>query len=276
MTVSLPQILMLFDTSVILNGGARAWGGYQRLGACWLPQAVLNQLRFLCNRSPEPGLEQIAREFFRFYPGSGWRTTDETMPHPTLQPSKGQALSKRARLVMTIVESAYGCSQRFPEQLVVLVSDNQLLLKQIQAMQIRNLCGLTGSALKQWSLSGKRPEAVNQAYQQMKATGVGPSNVQSNVQSPASSAKPATQTSPASKQSPIARPKTRKTKSPPSRRATPDIHTSSRFYALSQMVSLAISLVGFVMVGLLIWRLVQPQSFEQFWRQNNLPQLFGQ
>ena len=272
MAFSLPQILLLFDTSVILNDGARVWGGFQRIGACWLPQVVLNQVRFLCNRASEPVQEQIAREFFRFYPGSGWRTTDETMAHPALQPAKGQTLSKRARQMMIIAECAYGFSQRFPTQLVVLVSDNQPLLKQIQTLQVANLCGITGSALKRWSLSGNRPEAVNQAYQKMKTASLR----QANVRSPASSSKPTMRTSPAVKHAMTTRPKTRKPISSPSRRTTPDINTVSRFYAFSQMVSLAISLVGFVIVGLLVWRLVQPQSFEQFWRQNNLPQLFGQ
>ena len=272
MTVNLPQILLLFDTSVILNGVPRIWWGYRRVGVCWLPQAVLDEIRFLCDHAPDPLQKQVARDFFRFYPSSGWRTTDATMPHPTLQPAKGQTLSKRARQVTAIAECAYGVSQRFPEKLVVLAANHQPLLKQMQTLQAPNLCGVTGAALKQWNLSGHRPEAVVQTYQNMKTAGVR----RSNVRSSASSSNPAMRTSPAAKHSVSAYPKPGKPTSTPSRRVTPDIHTASRFHVLAQMVSLAISLAGFVIVGLLVWRLVQPQSFEQFWRQNNLPQLIGQ
>lgn len=274
MTITLPQILLLFDTSVILRGGARIWVGYQRIGAGWLPETVLDELRFLSNRAPEPVKEKIARDFFRFYPSSGWRATDETMAHPALQSAAGKTLSKRARQVMLIAKCAYSLSQSHPDQLVVLVSDNQPLLQQIQALSVLNLCGVTGAALKQWSLLGKRPEAVSQAcqnIQNIKMRSARPSP----ARSPASFAKPTTSASPVAKQAGIAEPKTRKPISPPSRRPTPDIRAASRFHAFSQGISLAISLAGFVIVGFLVWRLVQPQSFEQFWRRNNPPQLFG-
>ena len=281
MADSLPRILLLFDISVILNGSTRLWQSYQQLGECWLPQVVLDEARFLCHRAPEPSQEKIAREFFRFYPDSDWQATDEAMSHAALKPATGQTLSKRARQVLAIAECAYGVSQHFPEQLVVLVSDNQPLLKRMQSLKVLNLCGLTSLALKQWSLSGNRPEAVNQACLSLKTAGIRQKTAdieqktadikQKAVRSPASS-NPIKRTSPTVKQSVSTRPKTRKPSPPPSRRATPNIHTASRLYALSQLVSLVISLAGFVIVGFLVWRLVQPQKFEQFWRRHNLPQ----
>ena len=277
MTDSLPQILLLFDTSVILNGSTRLWESYRQLGTCWLPQVVLDETRFLCHRAPEPNQEKIAREFFRFYPDSDWQATDEAMAHSALKPATGQTLSKRARQVLAIAECAYGVSQHFPEQLVVLVSDYQPLLKRIQSLQVLNLCGLTSLALKQWSLSGNRPEAINQACLSLKTAGIRQRTAdvkQKTVRAP-TPPKPTMRTSPTAKQSVTARPKTRKPSSSPSRRATPNINTASRFYALSQGVSLVISLAGFVIVGFLVWRLAQPQKFEQFWRRYNLPQFSG-
>ena len=275
MTVNLPQILLLLDTTVILNGSARVWQGYGPLGNCYLPQVVLDEVRFLCNRAPDPSQEKSAREFFRFYPNSGWRITAETMSHPALKSAQGQTLSKRARQIITIAECAYGASQHFPEQLVVLATDNQPLLKRAQTLQVINLCGVTGAALKQWSLSAKPPKAVNQAAIKMKTAGVR----LATARSPVSSSRPANRTSPSTSHSATAPAKPRKPISAPSRRATPDIQSASSFYALSQLLSLVISLAGFVVVGFLIWRLAQPQRFEQFWRRHNLPklpQLIGQ
>ena len=284
MTISLPQILLLFDTTVILNGSTRLWRSYDQIGDCWLPQVVLDETRFLCDRAPDPLQEKAAREFFRFYPQSNWRATDESMPHPALQPATGQQLSKRARQVINIAECAYGVSQHFPELLVVLVSDYQPLLKRIQAIQVINLCSLTSLALKQWSLSGNRPEAINQACISLKTAGIRQRTAdvkqkvfQQKRVSSSGTAQSKPQASAAAKSyaksSMTAPPKTRKPRRSPSRRSTPNIHTVSRFYAVSQMFSLAISLVGFVMVGLMVWRLVQPEKFEQFWRRHNLPQL---
>jgi len=168
---ALPDIILLFDVNGIIDKTTREWSEYSRVGTCYLPQVVYDEIQFLCDRASEPELERPAREFIRFHPESNWQLTGARATHPSLAPAQGQAQSKKARLNLAVVQCAYGLAQEMTNKLVVLVSNTQPLLQQIQALAVNNLCGITTTALLQWSRTSARPPAVTQQIQAIIGTG---------------------------------------------------------------------------------------------------------
>ena len=253
---ALPDIILLFDVNGILDKTTREWSEYSRVGTCYLPQVVYDEIQFLCDRASEPELERPAREFIRFHPESNWQLTAATATHPSLTAAPGQAQSKKARLNLAVVKSAYGLAQEMTDKLVVLVSNSQPLLQQIQALAVNNICSITTTALLQWSRTSARPPAVTQQLQAVIGAG-----------GAAPSAATPRRTQPARK------PALRHTGGPASARKIPKTKKSSGL--LLQLIGGSLGLVGLVVASFILWRLVQPQSFDRFWQQQILPLVSG-
>lgn len=169
--MTIPPVLLVLDVSALSAATPREWLEFSRVGAGYIPQAVYEEMRLLFDRSPDPDLERISRAFNRFYPTSGWQTTDEHAHHPLLKANSGHAMTKRERVSLAVARCAYGLAQSHPASLVVLVSSDRSLLQRLYEIKATNLCGITGAALLQWSRSGQRPIAVSQKLQQMRAQG---------------------------------------------------------------------------------------------------------
>ena len=164
-----PAILLIFDLSALISGNTKEWQEFSQVGECQVPEAVWEEVRFLCNRAPEPELEKVSREFVRFYPRSGWILTKVSASHPTLQGAGEEELSKQARLTLAVAECVHGISRENPKKLVVLVTNSQPLTQQVQALTLPNICGITVATLKQWSRSKQQPMAVSQQIKDMRA-----------------------------------------------------------------------------------------------------------
>ncbi|MBD2041392.1 PIN domain-containing protein [Microcoleus sp. FACHB-672] len=162
---ALPPVVVVLDIFALMAGRARDWETYSRAGTCYVPQVVYEQIELLCDSAPEPAQEQVAREFMRFWPKSGWHLTNAHTSHPSLQPAASAELSGQARLVVAVAQSAYGVSQEQPGKLVVFVSTSLSLLKRMQSLNAPNLCCITSTALLQWARTGQRPPAVTQQMQ---------------------------------------------------------------------------------------------------------------
>jgi hypothetical protein len=171
MNMVLPPVILVLDVSALSAASPREWLEFSRVGTAQIPQVVSEEMRFLFDRSPDPDLERVARAFTRFYPTSGWQTTDVNGHHPALKAASGQAMTRRSRVSLAVARCAYGLSQESPGSLVVLVSSDRALLQRLYDVQATNLCGITGPALLQWSRSGQRPIAVSQKFQQMRVPG---------------------------------------------------------------------------------------------------------
>lgn len=253
----LPEISILFDVTALLAGKGQDWQNFARLGECFVPEVVLEQMKFMCDRASEPEVEATAREFDRFFPESGWKKTSIQAEHPTLKPAPGHSLSKRARLSLDVLKVAYGMALRYPNRLIVLVANDQPMLQQVMALKTKNLCGMPLTALMQWVRSQRRPPVVNHHVQQMRTATV---SVGSDARSKVNN-QPTLSTT--------ARSSTFKTPSPAVR---PGMYTAQRqrsqsrsrqfFRSLSNLVSIAILLL----VIAAIWRFVSPTSFQQFWQ----------
>ncbi|MEO0535154.1 MAG: PIN domain-containing protein [Cyanobacteria bacterium P01_A01_bin.123] len=257
-----PTILLLvFDTPAVLAGTTREWQRFGKLGTCHLPKVVFEELRFLCNRAPEPAQETIAREFFRFFPTSGWQTYDNPKSHPALKPADGQGLSKRARQTIAILESVYGLTRAEPHSGVVLISNTPPLIQKLKVLEASNLCGIPYPGLKQWSLSGQRPDRITQMLSRAqtqtaaRSTPRSPATIQP-IESPhqATAPKPSLSSIP-------------KTKSPKTKGMTG--RSRSRQPIAAQLISLVLVVFTLSVAGLVAWRMLQPQKFDAFWQQHS-------
>lgn len=259
-----PPVLIVLDLSTLMGSTTREWQDYSRVGSCYLPQVVYEEIEFLSGRAPEPDLEKTAREFLRFFPNSGWQLTNAIASHPALTPPAGQALSKQARLSLAVAQCAYGLSGEHPGELVVLVSTVQQLLQRLGALQSPNLCGIVPAALLQWARTGQKPPAVTQ---QMAAT----LKAGGTPVSAATASKPTSPLPKAATSAPMTGPASAaRTLASSSRR------NSGGMRALSGVIGSVLALIGLAIAGGFAWRAIQPASFNKFWHQLGLPSLPGQ
>jgi hypothetical protein len=259
-----PPIAILLDLSSIMGSSIREWQEYSVIGNCYLPQVIYEEIEFLTGRAPEPNLEKTAREFTRFFPESGWQLTNAHAVHPTINPPAGQNLSKQARLVVSVAQCMYGFAQENPETLVVFVSNSQPILQRVPGLNTPNLCGITTAALLQWVRTKQRPPAVTQQLQTFSNSGIS----QANSQPQTLPKTPPQPTSPPPNTPPMT--------GPASAAQTPTRTRSSSNNLVSKIVGTLVSVLIFAALGLTAWRFIQPESFNQFWRQTGLPALPGQ
>ncbi len=261
--MSTPQpVLVLLDLSALLGSSLREWQEYSRIGNCYVPQMVYEEIEYLTGRAPEPQVEKAAREFMRFFPDSGWQLTNAHATHPAIAPPGGASLSKQARLVVAVAQCAYGFALEQPNNLVVFVSNTQPILQRIPSLGTPNFCGITRAAFLQWVRTGERPPAVTAQQQTFSTVGAATANGQAKIQNQAIAETPSqssltavsTMTGPAS----AARPASSDKKS----RGTG---------ALSRLIGGLITLAVIAAVGLVAWRFIQPASFLRFWQQLGLP-----
>ena len=169
MANQLPPVLVTFDADVLMAGRTQVWQEYAKVGSCYLPEVVYDEIDYLTGKAVEKAQEQVAREFMRFFAESGWITTDAQETHRGLEPSiKNQ--SAQAMLVVATAQCVYGFALENPDSLVVFVSNSQPLLKRIASVGCGNLCGITGAMLLNWARKGERPAAATQQLQSLMRT----------------------------------------------------------------------------------------------------------
>ncbi len=167
--VAVPPIMLVFDISALSAATPSEWREFSRVGSCYVPQVVYEEMKLKFDRSPDPDLERIAKAFNRFYASSGWRITDVNGHHPSLKVGSGQALTRRSRVSLAVGRCAFGLAENAPGSLVVLVTKDRSLLQRLYEIPVVNLCGITVENLLQWSRTGQRPIPVSQKLQQFRA-----------------------------------------------------------------------------------------------------------
>lgn len=241
---ALPPFLILMDLSALMSSGVRHWQEFSRLGECFIPKAVLEEIQLLCNHAIEPAQERTAREFVRFFPESGWKATTSIAQHPALKPSEGHALSKKTRLALAAAQAAYGLARSRPEGLVVVAANDQGLIQRLRMLGAPNLCGMPLTVLVQWSRTARKPPVVaNQLHAMRLMVGAVTPAVSKTPSSP-----PVRSTSTQSYQN-------KKPLSP--QRA---IRPASIFYNLLTLAIVAIAVLA-------VWRVIHPPSFNRLWHQ---------
>lgn len=257
----LPPFYLVFDISAVLAGRTQQWQGFSKVGDCFVPKVTLQEIEFLCGRATEPQQEQVAREFSRFYPVSGWRETLSIATHPLLKPPEGQTFSARARAGLAVAQTVYGLSRNHPEALVVLVANDQALVKRILALETPNLCGIPLAALLQWQRTQRRPDVVNHHLQIMRSTTAaavttGTTAIQrsTTVIQPSNSG---IRRTPTASRSQAVEP----------RRTSLPHRSTRRMPSTNQIISNLLSFAILAVLGLAAWRVISPTSFEQMWKQ---------
>lgn len=167
--VAVPSVMLVFDISALSAATPSEWREFSRVGSCYVPQIVYEEMTLKFDRSPDPDLERIAKAFNRFYATSGWRITDTSGHHAALKVGSGQALTHRSRISLAVGRCAYGLAENTPGSLVVLVTKDRSLLQRLYEIPAVNLCGITVDTLLQWSRTGQRPVPVSQKLQQFRA-----------------------------------------------------------------------------------------------------------
>jgi hypothetical protein len=244
----IPPFLLLFDVSALMGGGTREWREFSRIGECFVPKAILEEINFLTGRASDPTQEQTSREFVRFYPESGWKSVSAIATHPSLKPAEGHNLSKRARLTLTLIQSAYGLARNRPDGLVVIVSSDQGLMQRLRALETPNLCAIPVVALVQWSRSERKPPVVIHQLQAMRSTVGATATANSSKQTKTISSTPA-------KAATFNQSETRRSTKPAFR-----LPIAKIFYNVLTIATVAILVLA-------LWRVAFPTSFKQFWQQ---------
>lgn len=241
---TLPPFLILLDLSALMSSGVRHWQEFSRLGECFIPKAVLEEIQQLCDHAIEPAHERTAREFVRFFPESGWKATTSIAQHPALKPSEGHTLSKKTRLSLAAAQAAYGLARNRPEGLVVVAANDQGLIQRLRMLSTPNLCGMPLTVLVQWSRTARKPPVVANQLHAMRLTVGAVTATVSNAPLP-----------PPVRSIPSQGIQNRKPLSPPR-----SIRPASIFYNLLTLVIVAIAILA-------VWRVVHPSSFNHLWRQ---------
>jgi hypothetical protein len=239
---AVPPVILVFDISALSVATPSEWREFSRVGSCYVPQVVYEEMRLLFDRSPDPDLERIAKAFNRFYASSGWQITDANAHHPLLKVGSGQSLTRRSRVSLAVGRCAYGLAQNFPNTLVVLVSKDRTLLQRLYEIPCVNLCGITGDALLQWSRSGQRPIAVSQKFQQFRFAHNIPPNTTTVSQS-------YQRTSP--------------TRITPPEPKTPLRKAISTPEWMPDLISLLLAAAGLAIAGYLIWMLLNNSALKK-------------
>lgn len=256
------NVLLIFDHKTILTGRTRDWSLFDQIGTCFIPQVVMEEIQFLCTRAVNPEEETKAREFSRFMDNNNWQINQLLAEHPSFIPPDGQNMSKNARLTQSIAKSVYGLAQEYPSQLVVLVSNQQTLTNDIERLNINNLTTLTLAQFTQWLRTKQRPINVSEKMQKMITEGFAGAKVQPSPPQ-------LSQSQPKPQQINIITP------SPTNKkeyvRESKVIVRKPGCFA--NFISSILAILGFSLAGLILWYLIQPNSFNQFWENMNLPTL---
>ncbi|OCQ99736.1 hypothetical protein BCD67_15120 [Oscillatoriales cyanobacterium USR001] len=306
---NLPSVLLIFDVDVLMDSNVQTWQQYAKAGSCYVPEVVFEEMEFVADEG-DGERERLAKEFLRFFPGSGWQMTDALETHPQLEPAVGGNQSKQTRMIVATAQCVYGFTCEHPESLVVFVCNNQILLKRMQVLGVENLCGITAAMLSQWAKRGEQPMAVTQQLQnlmrsqaskpskkpsqttrlQRGKTALGKTGMSGGKQSTSSgshlsSGKATNKTTVSKKTVSSGSNAASRSKTSVSKRRDDDIQYEGMDYRprislpakkpgiLSHLINGLGALFFLTLAVGIAWRGVQPESFDQFWRQKVVPVL---
>lgn len=245
--VAIPPVILVFDISALSAATPSEWREFSRVGSCYVPQVVYEEMKLKFDRSPDPDLERIAKAFNRFYSSSGWRITDISGHHAALKVGSGQALTRRSRVSLAVGRCAYGLAENVPGSLVVLVTKDRSLLQRLYEIPMVNLCGITVENLLQWSRTGQRPIPISQKLQQFRvANGMQPTGSTVINQS-------YQRTSP-----------TRLTSAPGKTRGVRSAISTPDW--LPDVISLLLAALGLAIAGYLIWLIFNNGNIQEYFQ----------
>lgn len=245
--------LLLVETSAIVSTNPNTWQAIAKLGECLLPEVVAIEIKNIANGKTE-GNESNAKQF-QNSSNLNWQVTTLTAKHADLVIRATQNLSRQARVMINVAQSAVGVANAHPTQCVVLISDEISLRDRIAKLESKNLCAIPSAVARQWSRTDQAPPIVYQSIKYLQkqiseAANQFPRQTDTIYLGASSSSLNAEQ------------------KIKDNQKANPNYGQIAIIlvkFGLATTFSVAILLFG--------WRLAQPQQFQQFWKKNGLPPL---
>lgn len=159
-----PQIFLLIDLNSLYACKPYEWLEFSRVGSCYVPQAVHQELDSWASSRSESIESRIAREFRRFMLEGDWHLT-----RSTLLTEAHRSFSRRARLAIEVRHSAEDLATSSVGRLVVVVSNDRALVQQVQTLRMDNLTGIPVSTLLTWSRTKRQPPIVIQHLRAMQS-----------------------------------------------------------------------------------------------------------
>ncbi|MEA5490057.1 MULTISPECIES: hypothetical protein [Pseudanabaena] len=248
--------LLLVETSVIIDTDPHTWQAIAKLGECLLPEVVALEIKNIANGKAE-GNEAVAKQFQNLS-GLKWPITDLTDKHDDLVVRATQNLSRKAKLMINVAQSAVGVANAHPQKCVVLISDEIFLRDRIAKLEHKNLCAIPSAIARQWSRTNQAPPIVHQSIEYL----------QKQISQPINQSLHQTDTigltTSSLKNSPEQKIK--------DNHENPQKKSNYRQIAIS-LVKFGLTTTFLATILLFGWRLAQPQQFQQFWKKTGLPPL---
>lgn len=248
--------LLLVETSVIIDTDPHTWQAIAKLGECLLPEVVALEIKNIANGKAE-GNEAVAKQFQNLS-GLKWQITDLTAKHADLVVRATQNLSRKAKLMIKVAQSAVGVANAYPQKCVVLITDEISLRDRIAKLEHKNLCAIPSAIARQWSKTNQAPPIVHQSIEYLQeqiSQPIHQSLHQTDTIGLATSSSGVT-TEPKIKVS----------------QENPPQKSNYRQLAIS-LVKFGLTTTFLATILLFGWRLAQPQQFQQFWKKTGLPPL---
>ena len=245
--------LLLVETSAIVSTNPNTWQAIAKLGECLLPEVVAIEIKNIANGKAE-GNESNAKQF-QNSSDLNWPVTTLTAKHADLVIRATQNLSRQARLMINVAQSAVGVANAHPTQCVVLISDEISLRDRIAKLDSKNLCAIPSAVARQWSRTDQAPPIVYQSIKYLQkqiseATNQFPRQTDTIYLGASSSSLNAEQ------------------------KIKDDQKVSPNYGQIAiNLVKFGLATTFLVAILLFGWRLAQPQQFQQFWKKNGLPPL---
>lgn len=246
--------LLLIETSAIVSTDLNTWQAIAKLGKCLLPEVVALEIKNIANGKVE-GNESNAKQFENLSE-LNWQVTTLTAKHADLVIRATQNLSRQARLMINVAQSAVGVANAHPTQCVVLISDEISLRDRIAKLDSKNLCAIPSAVARQWSRTDQAPPIVHESINYLQKQ-ISESDNQFLHQTD-----------------------TIVLNIPIKSIATAEKKIKEKPKEKQNYKQIAISLVKFSLATTFLatillsgWRLAQPKQFQQFWKKNNLPTL---
>ncbi len=249
--------LLLVETSAIVSTNPNTWQAIAKLGECLLPEVVAIEIKNIANGKTE-GNESTAKQF-QNSSDLNWQITTLTAKHADLVIRTTQNLSRQARLMISVAQSAVGVANAHPKQCVVLISDEISLRDRIAKLDSKNLCAIPSAVARQWSKTDQAPPIVYQSIKYLQK------QIQKQISEPSHQFPRQTDTIylSTSRSSPNAEQKIKD-----NQKANPNYRQ-----IVVSFVKFGLATTFLVSILLFGWRIAQPQQFQQFWKKNGLPPL---
>jgi len=251
--------LLLVETSVINQTDANTWKAIAKIGECLLPEVVALEIKNIAKGKAE-GNESAAKQFQKLSQ-LNWQITSLTAKHADLMIRTTQNLSRNAKLMINVAQSAVGVANAYPNKCVVLISDEISLRDRIAKLDLKNLCAIPSAIARQWSRTDQAPPIVNDAVIQLLEK-LEQTALQSSQQLNTINLISEKSSSPHLKANhPVS-----------SQKSSSKNNLNHRHLAIS-LVKYGLMTAFLATILLFGWRLAQPQQFQEFWKKTGLPPL---